>query len=225
MRPVPPPVESPKAPESKVQPPAKPPVQPVAAAQPVRPAPSPDEPAKPAEQKKPRAEPVPAPATSEEKAVPEFRFGAEDKPRGRGRGLLVGALVLVLAAVGLFFLLRPSQPIGPPAPRVPAANAAPQAPALVLLVEAADSALMVRWDSSNPAIAAASSGSLTFVDGGVNSSFPLSAAELKQGAYKYKPRSNDLAIRLEVSGAPGSPNVFGATRILGAQRMLAPASH
>jgi hypothetical protein len=225
MRPVPPPVESPKAAEPKVQPPAKPPVQPVAAAQPVRPAPSPDEPAKPAEQKKPRAEPVPAPATSEEKAVPEFRFGAEDKPRGRGRGLLVGALVLVLAAVGLFFLLRPSQPIGPPAPRVPAANAAPQAPALVLLVEAADSALMVRWDSSNPVIAAASSGSLTFVDGGVNSSFPLSSAELKQGAYKYKPRSNDLAIRLEVSGAPGSPNVFGATRILGAQRMLAPASH
>jgi hypothetical protein len=94
-----------------------------------------------------------------------------------------------------------------------------------LLVEAADSALMVRWDSSNPVIAAASSGSLTFVDGGVNSSFPLSSAELKQGAYKYKPRSNDLAIRLEVSGAPGSPNVFGATRILGAQRMLAPASH
>jgi len=84
---------------------------------------------------------------------------------------------------------------------------------------------MVRWDSSNPAIAAASSGSLTFVDGSVRSSVPLSSAELKQGAYKYKPHSNDLAIRLEVSGAPGAPNVFGATRILGAIRMLAPASH
>jgi hypothetical protein len=128
-----------------------------------------------------------------------------------------------MAAAGLYFLLRPSQPAGAPALRVPAANAAPQSPALVLLVEAADSALMVRWDSSNPAIAAAPGGSLTFVDGGGKTSVALSSAELKQGAYKYKPRSNDLAIRLEVSGAPGAQNLFGATRILGAMRMLAPA--
>jgi hypothetical protein len=226
MRPVPPPVESPKAPEAKVQAPAKPPVQPVAAAQPVRPAPPPAEPAKATEQKKSRAESVSEPAPPVEKAVPEFRFGAEDASSPRSRiPLVVGALVVAIVALSLFFLLRPSQPMGAPAPRTPAANAAPQAPALVLLVEAEDSALMVRWDSSNPAIAAASSGSLTFVDGSVRSSVPLSSAELKQGAYKYKPHSNDLAIRLEVSGAPGAPNVFGATRILGAIRMLAPASH
>ncbi len=226
MRPVPPPAESAKTAEPKVPPPAKPPVQPVAAAQPARPAAPAAEPAKATEQKKSRAESVPEPAPPGEKAVPEFRFGAEDASSPRSRvPLVVGAFVVAIVALSLFFLLRPSQPIGPPAPRVPAASAAPQSPALVLLVEASDSALMVRWDSSNPAIVAASSGSLSFVDGSVKSSVPLSSAELKQGAYKYKPRSNDLAIRLEVSGAPGAPNVFGATRILGAQRMLAPAAH
>jgi hypothetical protein len=225
MRPAPAPVEPPKAAEPKVPPPAKPPVQPVAAAQPVRPAPSPAEPPKATEQKKPRAETVLEPAPPVEKAVPEFRFGAEDASSGRSRGpwLMIG-LVLLVVGVGLFFLLRPSQPIGPPAP-APAANAAAQSQDLQLLVEAADSTfLTIRWNSSNPAVAAAPGGSLTFVDGGVKSPpVALSSADLKLGAYRYKPHSNDLAIRLEVSGAPGSPSVFAAQRILGAIRMLAPA--
>jgi len=178
------------------------------------------------QQVKPAAQVLPQQVKPATQAVPDFRFGAEAaEPEHKGRRWLLVVAALVVAALVLFVLLRPSrQPGAVPAAPAPARNAGPQSASLALRVEGTDSGVMIRWDGSAPAIAAARHGRLSVVDGGIKAEFDLGSAELREGAYAYKPRADDLTIRLELTDAPAGQNAFGTLRILGATRMRGPAS-
>ncbi|MGD0201612.1 MAG: hypothetical protein ABSD27_12750, partial [Bryobacteraceae bacterium] len=110
-------------------------------------------------QVRPAAQVVPQQVKPAAQVVPEFRFGAEAAPERKGRRWFLVVAAVVVAAVVLFVLLRPSQPGAVPAARAGArAGADAQSSSLALRVEGTDSGVMIRWDGSAPAIAAARHG-------------------------------------------------------------------
>jgi hypothetical protein len=210
-------IARPEAPKPEPKP-APPPPEPVAVA-PARPEPIPEprieptvppepEPApkaaRPAfvEVKKP-SETEPAPAPTEF----SFHYGTEPESHGKRWLILIALAVVVVAAIlgYRFYSGAKSTPVSaiPPAPPV----------ALTLSVEGADKGVAIRWDGLNPALSSAASGKLTIRDGGVPTDFDLTADQLKEGVYKYKPRSDDLSVRLEAGRAVGATRILGATRL------------
>jgi type IV secretory pathway VirB10-like protein len=172
---------------------------------------------------------VEASVTSEPAEAPvapftDFQFAtAAAEPHGRRRWLLGTVAVVVIGGIGLlaFFSIGRSSPS---AARKPASAVRPEQALLALRVEGAETGLMIQWDALAPAISAARGGRLTITEGGVPSRFNLSADDLKTGRYIYKPRADNLTIRLEVDSQPPGQNVFGLTGVVGATRMLLPAS-
>jgi hypothetical protein len=133
--------------------------------------------------------------------------------------LLAGAGVLVLSS---HHDATPAMPVAAqpaPAPAQPASVAPPEQASIELRVEGAEGGLTVRWDAAQPEISSASRGKISFQDGGVPTTVELSAADLKKGAYTYKPKADDLTIRFETA-----PGTFGSIRVLGATRLKKPAA-
>lgn len=176
----------------------------------------------------PAPPPVEVGVTSEPAAVPaapfeDFQFAAAAEPQGRRRWLLGVAAVAVIGGIGLLAVFSSGRS-APSAARTPASAVRPEQAMLALRVQGAESGLMIEWDPLAPAISAARGGRLTITERGVPNRFNLSADDLKTGHYIYKPRADDLAIRLELDGQPPGQNVFGLARVLGVSRMLPPAS-
>jgi hypothetical protein len=64
--------------------------------------------------------------------------------------------------------------------------------------------LDIRWDRSASAIAAAAKATMSIAEAGVTESIPFDARELREGYVAYTPRTNDVSIRFEVTGASGA---------------------
>lgn len=61
----------------------------------------------------------------------------------------------------------------------------------------------VSWDHDSAAIHEAERGNLEILDGGVTESVPFEPPQLQDGVLVYRPRSNDVSVRLEVSERSG----------------------
>lgn len=206
------PLASPRIPEPVAVAPAKPEPKPEPRLDP-RPAPEPEPAPKTV---RPAFAGVEKPSESEPAPVPtefSFHYGTEAPSQGkRWRVILAIAAVLVVAIAGYYLFAGKSRS----AP-TPVATAPPKIN-IALSVEGANSGVAIRWDGGNSAIAAAASGQLTVRDSGTPFFFDLTADDLKKGVYSYKPRTDDLAVRLEAGQAVGS------TRVLGARRLKKPGS-
>jgi len=61
----------------------------------------------------------------------------------------------------------------------------------------------VSWDHDSAAIREAERGNLQILDGDVTESVPFEPAQLQDGVLVYRPRSNDVSVRMEVSERSG----------------------
>jgi hypothetical protein len=76
--------------------------------------------------------------------------------------------------------------------------------ALGLKVIAPPHQLEIRWNRAAPAIASAVKGTLSISEAGVTEAIPFDPQELREGYVAYTPKTNDVSIRFEVSGATGA---------------------
>jgi hypothetical protein len=192
----------------------------------------------PGAQPKPEPEPEPKPAApptddlqsvfrrktdqgAAAQTAPTFGYDAEAASQGKRRWILPVVIALVIAVVGVYFLvIRPSRQ---PVEETPAAaTEAPghrQAIDLPLRVEGLEGVLTIFWDGLAAPISTAPRGVLSIRDGAATKNFDLTSDELKKGTYEYKPRTDDVLIRLELKGLPGNQIAFGGTRVFGAKRL------
>jgi hypothetical protein len=219
-----PPVAKPAEPaaEARIKPRA-----PASAPPPAEAKPRIDPPKPPAAAQRAPSEPVRAPAQEFE----GFAFSKVPEQSSSGRWMIMVLVLFLLGAAGFLWIsssrreaAKPVvvQPVATePAPVAPesAGTAASEQPSIELRVEGAEGGVTVRWDATQPEVSSASKGKITFQDGGVSSSFDLSSVDLKKGAYTYKPKADDLTIRLETG-----PGTFGSIRVLGATRLKKPAA-
>jgi len=61
----------------------------------------------------------------------------------------------------------------------------------------------ITWDHDSAAIREAEHGNLQILDGEVTESVPFEPAQLQDGVLVYRPRSNDISVRMEVSERSG----------------------
>lgn len=76
---------------------------------------------------------------------------------------------------------------------------------LGLKVTAQPHQLEIRWNRAAPVVASAAKGSMSITESGVTESVPFEAQELRDGYVAYTPKTNDVSVRLEVTGAGGRP--------------------
>ena len=149
-----------------------------------------------------------------------FAFGSAPEPSGSSRWVIALVAVVILLAGAGFLVFTYShdassaRPVAAqPAPTLVPSVAPPAQASIELRAEVSEAGVTVRWDATQPEVSSASHGKIAFQDGGVPTTVELSAADLKKGAYTYKPNANDLTIRFE-----SGPSTFGSIRVLGATR-------
>ncbi len=64
--------------------------------------------------------------------------------------------------------------------------------------------LEIRWNRAASAVVAASKGSLSISEAGVTEAVPFGPQELQEGYVAYTPKTNDVSIRFQVTGADGA---------------------
>jgi len=64
--------------------------------------------------------------------------------------------------------------------------------------------LEIRWNRAASAIAGAVKGTMSISEAGVTEAIPFDPRELREGYVAYTPKTNDVGIRFEVSGANGA---------------------
>lgn len=134
---------------------------------------------------------VAAPVAKRRRVV---RLRLRMRPWIRNAGLSLGALALV--TFGSFFLKYPIRPTDAP---VPATNT--NLSALALKVERQGSDLQVTWNRSGSPIQEATAGTLSIRDGeGAVQELQLDATQLHAGSALYRPASNRVEFRLNVTG-------------------------
>ena len=82
---------------------------------------------------------------------------------------------------------------------VPVAQASYES-ALALKVTSQPHQLEIRWNRAASAIASATKGSMSISEAGVTEAIPFDQQELREGYVAYTPKTNDVSIRLEVTG-------------------------
>jgi len=75
---------------------------------------------------------------------------------------------------------------------------------LGLKVSAPPHQLEIRWNRAAAAIASAVKGTMSISEAGVTEAIPFDPQELREGYVAYTPKTNDVSIRFEVSGANGA---------------------
>jgi hypothetical protein len=124
---------------------------------------------------------------------------------------LAGLLSIGIAAAELAF--DHDRPVAPRAPSAvettnPAAPTAPIEEAkLGLRVTSRPKQLEIRWNHDAKAILASTKGLMRITDGGQTEVIEFEPHQLQDGAVAYTPATNDVNIRLEVSGADGGSMV------------------
>ena len=159
--------------------------------------------------------------------VPNFGYkkpepAEETASDGKRRWILPVVIALVIVIVGVYFvIIRPNRKTAEEAAPAAAAQAAEhrQPIELSLRVEGSDSGLNIFWDGLAAPISTAPRGVLSIRDGASTKNFDLTSEELKKGTYVYKPRTDDVLIRLDLKGLPGNQVANGGTRVFGARRL------
>jgi hypothetical protein len=64
--------------------------------------------------------------------------------------------------------------------------------------------LEVSWDHSSSVIQQADTGMLRISEGDITESVPFEASQLQDGVLVYRPRTNDVSVRMEVTERDGS---------------------
>ena len=196
-------------------------IQPGSQAQP-EPAPQPAA-ARPSERetelrRKPQQAPVPqdAPSFGYKKPEPD-----DDASEGKRRWILPVVIALIIAAVGVYFIIiRPNRKTAEEASAAAAQVSERRLPVeLQLRVEGSDSGLNIFWDGLSAPTSTAPRGVLSIRDGASTKNFDLTSEDLKKGTYLYKPRTDDVLIRLDLKGLPGNQIANGGTRVFGARRL------
>lgn len=113
------------------------------------------------------------------------------------------ALVFIFAAGATFsiVLLRESMPNLPSVSTL--LYRASASSDLGLTVDTEGSRLVLRWSRQNPLMLSATGANLLIQDGSQRRTIHLDATQLGNGSVAYKPVSNDVNFRLEVSGPEG----------------------
>jgi len=152
--------------------------------------------------------------------APSFGYD-EEAAQGKHRWILPVVIALVIVVVGVyFFVIRPNRQTVEEAPAAAAQLPAHrQAVDLPLRVEGFEGALTIFWDGLAAPISTAPRGVLSIRDGAGTKTFDLTSDELKKGTYGYKPRTDDVLVRLELKGLPGGQSAYGVTHIFGARRL------
>jgi hypothetical protein len=73
-----------------------------------------------------------------------------------------------------------------------------------LKVTAQPHQLEIRWDRAASAIASATKGAMSISEAGVTESIPFDTQQLHDGYVAYTPKTNDVSVRFEVTGADGA---------------------
>jgi hypothetical protein len=138
---------------------------------------------------------------------------------GKRRWILPVVFFLITVVLGVYFvIIRPSRHT---AEETAAAQAPEHRPSieLSLRVEGSDAGLTIFWDGLSAPVSTAPRGVLAVRDGAATKNFDLTSEDLKKGTYLYKPRTDDVLIRLELKGLPGNQIANGGTRVFGARRL------
>ena len=148
-----------------------------------------------------------------------FGMGAEAPPVAATEGVrwsrLVPTMVLVVAAIVVTQKLwtrattsASSAPITqadePTAPTSASTGPSNYETPLGLKVTAPPHQLEIRWNRAASAIAGAVKGTMSISEAGVTEAIPFDPRELREGYVAYTPKTNDVSIRFEVSGATGA---------------------
>ena len=75
---------------------------------------------------------------------------------------------------------------------------------LGLTVTALSNQLQVRWNRESPAILASDHGVMRITENGITEAVPFDPAQLRDGYVAYGPKTNDVSIRLAVTGKDGA---------------------
>jgi hypothetical protein len=183
----------------------------------------------------PAAQPVAPPAREresdlrrkpEQTAAPNFGYKKPEPEEeaasdGKRRWILPVVIALVIAIVGVYFvIIRPNRKAAEEAPAAAAQATEHRLPVeLQLRVEGSDAGLNIFWDGLSAPISTAPRGVLSIRDGASTKNFDLTSEDLKKGTYVYKPRTDDVLIRLDLKGLPGNQIANGGTRVFGARRL------
>ena len=62
----------------------------------------------------------------------------------------------------------------------------------------------ISWDHDSAAIKQAEHATLEILDGGVTESVPFDPPQLRDGILVYRPRTNDISVRMEVNERAGA---------------------
>jgi hypothetical protein len=82
--------------------------------------------------------------------------------------------------------------------------AASDDPGLGLSVKALPHQLEIRWNRQAGPIAASEKGEMKITEEGITESVPFDQSQLQDGYVAYTPKTNDVSIRLEVTGKDGA---------------------
>ncbi|HEX5227412.1 MAG TPA: hypothetical protein VFW44_06860 [Bryobacteraceae bacterium] len=74
---------------------------------------------------------------------------------------------------------------------------------LGLTVNSLANLLEIRWNRESRAILASAGGTMKITENGVTETVPIDPAQLRDGYVAYGPKTNDVSIRLEVTGRHG----------------------
>jgi hypothetical protein len=144
--------------------------------------------------------PTPAAAPPKPKApqvtLPAPRPYSPSKQPIKWSGLLPTAALIVIGLVALQVATNSKQPaVSAAAPSVETS--------LGLTVTSRPHQLEIRWNRESEAIAASEHGTMRITEAGVTEAVPFDQQQLHDGYVAYTPTTNDVSIRLEVTGKDG----------------------
>jgi hypothetical protein len=119
-------------------------------------------------------------------------------------------LLAALAIATIQYLTNRGSAVSAAPPEPPAAEssatadtAASDNSALGLTVKALPHQLEIRWNRQSDPIAASEKGEMKITEQGITESVPFDPSQLHDGYVAYTPKTNDVSIRLEVTGKDG----------------------
>ncbi len=146
------------------------------------------------------------PARPKIPAAKEPRVSApalRSKERIHWSRLLLTAAFVVFAIVALQLATNSDRTLAAQRATEPSADA-PSSLSLGLTVASRPHQLEIRWNRQSEFIAAADQGVMRITDAGVTEALSFDPPQLRDGYVAYTPKTNDISIRLEVTGKDGA---------------------
>jgi hypothetical protein len=172
----------------------------------------------PAESREPEWAP-PAPHRSNEWIMPPLPIPPPDRPAIRWSRLAPTAVLVAISIAVLQLATNSKHTVAAAAPNETSASqtttsetallepvaqtAASSGPDLGLNVTSKQHQLEIRWNQQSGAIAASDKGVMKITEDGITEALPFDQGQLHDGYVAYTPKTNDVSIRLEVTGKDG----------------------